>query len=134
MGRNARGVRGIRLDGGDEVVAADTLHSDIVQEKRAAVFIVTEKGYGKNTNIEEFRKTRRGGKGVMGIRVSEKSGGVVAIKEVRSSDEMLLMTSGGMAIKIAAKSIPRHKRGARGVKLMDVDDKERVTAVVVVRK
>ena len=134
MGRYARGVRGIRLDGGDEVVAADTLHSDIVQEKRAAVFIVTEKGYGKNTNIEEFRKTRRGGKGVMGIRVSEKSGGVVSIKEVRSSDEMLLMTSGGMAIKIAAKSIPRHKRGARGVKLMDVDDKERVTAVVVVRK
>lgn len=134
MGRYARGVRGIQLESGDEVVAMDALRSDAVREKKATVFIVTEKGYGKKTSVEEFRKTRRGGKGVIGIRVSEKNGGVVSVKEVAHSDEILLITSGGMAIKIAAKSVPQHRRAAQGVRLMDVNDEECIAAVEIVKK
>ncbi|MHC1579768.1 MAG: DNA gyrase subunit A, partial [Candidatus Alkanophagales archaeon] len=133
MGRYARGVRGIRLEGGDEVVAVDALRPDAGRRKKA-IFIVTEKGYGKRTSVEEFRKTGRGGKGVVGMRVSNKSGGVVSVRVVAHGDEILLMTSGGTAIKIAARGVPQQKRAARGVRLMDVDGEERIAAVEIVKK
>ena len=130
MGRYAAGVRGMRLETGDEIASIDAIDLDTKASKELnRVVTVTEKGYGKRTKLSSYRETHRGGKGVISIRVAEKNGKVVCIKQVKNSDELMITTSDGMVTKIAARSIPSQGRNTYGVKLMNVKKGESVVAV-----
>lgn len=133
MGRYAAGVRGMRLEKGDEIASIEAvdLNSGMTKEIKKVVTI-TEKGYGKRTRLDAYRESHRGGKGVISIRVSEKNGKVVCIKQVKNDDELMISTSDGMVTKISARSIPTQGRNTQGVRLMNVGDGERVVGVEVV--
>lgn len=132
MGRYAAGVRGMRLDKGDEIASINAVDLNAgVSKEKMRVITITEKGYGKRTKLDAYRETHRGGKGVISIRVSEKNGKVVCIKQVKNSDELMISTSDGMVTKISARSIPTQGRSTRGVRLMNVKEGERVVGVDV---
>jgi len=128
MGRYASGVRGMRLEEGDEIADMEAVD---LSSSAATVAIITERGYGKRTRLDAFRETHRGGKGVISIRVGEKTGRVVCIKQVRDADELMISTSDGMVTKILARNIPVQGRNSRGVRLMSVNPGARVVAVDV---
>jgi len=131
MGRYASGVRGMRLEKGDEITSIDTVDLSLGSSK---VVTLTEKGYGKRTRLEAYRETHRGGKGVISMKVLERTGNVVCTKQVNSDDELLIATSDGMVTRISARSITVQGRNTQGVRLMHVNDGERVVAVEVVQK
>jgi len=128
MGRTAYGVRGISLRGKDLVV-------DMVVIKRdASLLVVTENGYGKRTPISDYRVTNRGGKGVINVKTNERNGKVVALKEVLEDDELMLITEKGMIIRQPIKSIKEIGRNTQGVRLISLDEGDRVVAVARVVK
>jgi len=123
MGRVARGVRGIVLGRGDEVVGL------VVVGGEAALLVVTEKGMGKRTQIAQYRLQRRGGKGVINIRLSPKTGKVVSIKEVRDGDELVLVTRHGIVNRQRVKEIRETGRNAQGVRLVNLDPGDQLVDV-----
>ncbi|MGD2153159.1 MAG: DNA gyrase subunit A [Gemmatimonadales bacterium] len=123
MGRVARGVRGIVLGRGDEVVGL------VVVSGEAALLVVTEKGMGKRTQIAQYRLQRRGGKGVINIRLSPKTGKVVSIKEVRDGDELVLVTRHGIVNRQRVKEIRETGRNAQGVRLVNLDPGDQLVDV-----
>ncbi|MBI3399606.1 MAG: DNA gyrase subunit A [Deltaproteobacteria bacterium] len=123
MGRVARGVRAIKLGKGDAVVAMEAL------EENRTILTVTERGYGKRTEIEEYRSQLRGGMGIINIKVTEKNGPVVGIAQVTSEDELMITTDIGKIIRIAMKGVSVIGRNTQGVKLIDVEKEERVTGI-----
>ena len=112
MGREAVGVRGIRLREGDYVVGAARAKAD------HEVLSITEKGYGKRTPVEEYRVTNRGGIGIKNYMVTEKTGSVVGIKVVDGQEDLLLMTQAGILIRTAVDSIRIAGRATQGVIVM----------------
>ncbi len=128
MGRNAEGVRGVKLRGGDEVVSV------VVVEEDGYLLFVTEKGYGKKVSLEEFRRTGRGGLGVIGIKVSEKTGDVAGAGEIKPGDGVMIITTGGQIIRLAGDSISVQHRASRGVRLITLKGDDRVSDVEVIRK
>jgi len=129
MGRYASGVRGMRLEQGDEIADMEAVD---LSSSATTVVIITERGYGKRTRLDAFRETHRGGKGVISIRVGEKTGKVVCIKYIKGADELMISTSDGMVTKILARNIPVQGRNSQGVRLMSVNPGARVVAVDVV--
>lgn len=128
MGRTAHGVRGISLRGKDLVV-------DMVVIKRdTSLLVVTENGFGKRTPISDYRVTNRGGKGVINVKTNERNGKVVALKEVLEDDELMLITEKGMIIRQPVKSIKEIGRNTQGVKLIRLDEGDKVVAVARVVK
>ena len=125
MGRTAAGVRGMRLRSGDAVVAM-ALSTDPQKE----LLTVLENGLGKRTITEQYRKTRRGSQGVMTTNIKLAKSRVVGVIEVSPEDELLLTTVGGMVIRIPVEGIRRTGRSAKGVRIMRLKEKDRVTAVV----
>ncbi len=123
MGRDAAGVRGIRLRAGDAVVSCDVAADD------TDILIVTDAGYGKRTKLERFNRQARGGQGVRGIRLTGKRGFVVAAFMVALDEEILLVSSGGVVIRTAAREIASQGRDATGVRVMNLDDGQSVAAV-----
>jgi DNA gyrase subunit A len=123
MGRDAAGVRGIRLKEGDEVVSFDVAADDM------DILIVTDAGYGKRTKVERFNRQARGGQGVRGIRLTGKRGSVVAAFMIGLEEEILLVSSGGVVIRTAAREIASQGRDATGVRVMNLDDGQTVAAV-----
>ena len=123
MGRNAAGVRGIRLNKGQHVVGIDKERPD------AHIVLVTEKGYGKRTLPEEFKVQNRGGKGVKTIAITGKNGNLVALKIASKEDEMVLLTDEGHIIRLDTDQIPVQKRYSRGVLLMKLMEEEKIVAV-----
>ncbi|MCR4288410.1 MAG: DNA gyrase subunit A [Deltaproteobacteria bacterium] len=123
MGRQARGVRGITLKDNDIVVSMEPV------DESAAVLTVTERGYGKRTNFSEYRDTHMGGSGLINIKITDKNGPVAGIVKVRETDEVMLTTSIGKIIRIAMKGVPVIGRNTQGVRLMDIEKDEKVTAV-----
>lgn len=123
MGRNAAGVRGIRLNKGQHVVGIDKERPD------AHIVLVTEKGYGKRTLPEEFKVQNRGGKGVKTIAITEKNGTLVALKIASKEDEMVLLTDEGHIIRLDTDQIPVQRRYSRGVLLMKLMEEEKIVAV-----
>jgi DNA gyrase subunit A len=97
------------------------------------MLLVTEKGFGKRTKLQQVKRIGRGGKGVIGIKVSERNGKLVSLHIVRDDDEVLLITSKGVLIRQRVKSIPISGRAAQGIRLMrlDADDRVATTALVV---
>jgi DNA gyrase subunit A len=123
MGRDAAGVRGIRLRAGDAVVSCDVAADD------TDILIVTDAGYGKRTKLERFNRQARGGQGVRGIRLTGKRGFVVAAFMIALEEEILLVSSGGVVIRTAAREIASQGRDATGVRVMNLDEGQSVAAV-----
>lgn len=126
MGRTATGVRGIRLSQDDSVVGM----LGVKGEK--SVLIVSEKGYGKRTALSQYRLTRRGGKGVVTLRITEKNGKVVASKGVTDRDELILIASSGQVIRVRAKDISTQGRATQGVRLMNLTQGNSVADVATI--
>ena len=128
MGRNASGVRGIRLGSADDevigMIAVDDLDSDIL--------VVSENGYGKRSSIEDYRITNRGGKGVKTINVTEKTGNLVAIKNVTDSDDLMIINKSGIAIRMAVADLRVMGRATQGVRLIKVKENDAIAAVAKV--
>ena len=127
MGRSAAGVRGISL-GADDVVI------DMVAVKRidSNLLIVSEKGYGKRSEVGDFRLTHRGGKGVISMNVTDKTGPVVAMKEVVDGDDIVVMTEGGMVIRQHVAEIRVLGRNTQGVRLIRLGEEDKITGVAAV--
>jgi DNA gyrase subunit A len=126
MGRTAYGVRGIQLRPNDEVVAMQ------VAKPGGTLLTVTEKGYAKNTLLDEYRVTGRGGLGVKNVEVTDKNGPVVAITQVHGTEELLVMTEQGKILRTPANEIRTVGRATQGVKLMDLDDDDKIVSVALV--
>ncbi|MFQ5586367.1 MAG: DNA gyrase subunit A [Thermodesulfobacteriota bacterium] len=126
MGRNARGVRAIRLGKEDEVVSMETLEDGVT------ILTVTERGYGKRTAIDEYRSQQRGGSGIINMKVTGKTGKVVGIAQVRVEDELMITTDRGKIIRISMKDIHVIGRNTQGVKLIDIDTEEVVTGIAYI--
>ena len=126
MGRSAYGVRGIQLRENDEVVAMQ------VAKPGGKLLTVTEKGYAKNTVIDEYRVTARGGLGVKNVEVTDKNGPVVAITQVHANEELLVMTEQGKILRTVAAEIRTVGRATQGVKLMDLDGEDKIVSVALV--
>lgn len=123
MGRTAKGVIGVRLQKGDEVVSAE------VVEVNTALLTVTEKGIGKRTKLEEYPVHGRGGKGVISIKLTPKGGKAVGLMQVRDEDEVVMITNTGKLIRTVAGNISIHGRNTQGVKLMDVEEGDRIVSI-----
>jgi DNA gyrase subunit A len=123
MGRDTYGVWGMRLDEGDEVVALDLV------ETGATLLAVAENGYGKRTEMDEYRLTRRGGKGIITMKTTEKTGRVIGVRMVTDDDQIMLVTSGGKVIRLRVNEIRVIGRNTQGVRLIDLDSGERVASV-----
>jgi DNA gyrase subunit A len=122
MGRVARGVRGVKLRRGDRVVGMETLAAE------GDIFTIAEHGFGKRSALDEYRITHRGGLGVINLKVSEKTGEVVAVKQVSEDDEVILISQNGKIIRTPVADFRVIGRSTQGVKLMDLDDDDRVVA------
>jgi DNA gyrase subunit A len=127
MGRNAAGVRAIRLGKGDEVIG-------LVAVKRAgaSILIVTDMGYGKRSELGDYRITRRGGKGVITMKSSNKNGNMISIREVTDSDDLMIITSKGIMIRQHVEDIRVMGRNTQGVRLIKLDAKDVISAVASV--
>lgn len=129
MGRNASGVRGIRLDNdSDEVVGMVTIN-DFETEN---ILVVTENGYGKRSLLEDYRVTNRGGKGVKTINITDKTGKLVAIKNVTDEDDLMIINRSGIAIRMEIGSIRVMGRATQGVRLIKVNEGDAIAAVAKV--
>lgn len=128
MGRVARGVRGIKLGPDDEVVGMDVLTHN------AEVLTVTEGGYGKRTPTEEYRSQTRGGKGLINMKVTDKTGYVVGIKVVRPDQELMLITTDGIVIRTNVHEISVISRNTQGVKLMTTAENDRVASMATLEQ
>ena len=123
MGRQATGVRGVRLDKSDYLIG-------MVDVKReGSLLVVTENGMGKRSEIADYRVTRRGGKGVITVRVTEKTGKMVTIKEVVDSDELMIITQQGQVIRLPLSGVRVMGRATQGVRLINLDEGDRVVDV-----
>ncbi len=123
MGRNAAGVRGIRLAKGDEVIGAEVVTPDSV------ILSITQKGYGKRTALKDYRLTARGGKGVINLKITEKNGSVVDILQVHETDGYLLTTIGGQIIRSEVSPVSVIGRATQGVRLINLGDEDKVVAI-----
>ena len=129
MGRLARGVIGIRLDGDDQVVGVATV------EEGRTLLTVTQRGYGKRTNYDDFRQMKnRGGMGVTCQKISDKTGPLASIASVAESDDVMMITSAGTMIRMPVQGIPVYSRGAGGVILMRMDEDARILSFARVEK
>ena len=131
MGRTAKGVRGIRLASGDNVVGMEQADREGEQPD---VLSVCENGYGKRTAFEEYRTQNRGGSGVITIKTTQRNGGVVGIKLVDESKDLMVITEKGMAIRIRCEEIRSVGRNAQGVRLVRLDDNDKIARVAPVVK
>ena len=125
MGRTARGVRGISLDEGNEVIGMETITPD----STAAILTVTEYGYGKRTAVSEYRLQGRGGRGIISVKVTEKNGPAVSFHQVRDDDEIMVMTAEGKILRTKVDDVREISRNAQGVRLIDMGDNDRVIGV-----
>jgi DNA gyrase subunit A len=130
MGRNASGVRGIRLaNDADEVIGMVS-----VNDMDSDILVVSENGYGKRSKLEDYRMTNRGGKGVKTISVTDKTGSLVSIKNVSDSDDLMIINRSGIAIRMEVESLRVMGRATQGVRLINLRDDDTIAAVAKVLK
>jgi DNA gyrase subunit A len=125
MGRVSSGVAGVRLRGADDAVVGMV----VIREPDVTLLTVTEHGYGKRSRIDDYRLTGRGGQGVLNVRISGRNGTVVAIRAVRDRDELMVMSQGGQVIRLRLKQVTILGRATQGVRLIQLDEGDRVTDV-----
>lgn len=128
MGKAAYGVTAIKLAMGDDVIGFELLNKELI--KHHSILTITEKGYGKRTNIEDYRKTARACKGIININCSQRNGNVVAITLVTGKDSLIVTTQKGMVIRISCKDIREMGRNTQGVRIIKLRDGDKVSDVV----
>ncbi|TMU56082.1 DNA gyrase subunit A [Flagellimonas algicola] len=130
MGRNASGVRGIRLaSDDDEVIGMVSVHNF-----EDDILVVSENGYGKRSTIDDYRTTNRGGKGVKTISITDKTGGLVAIKNVSDTDDLMIINKSGIAIRMSVEDLRVMGRATQGVRLINLKGNDSIAAVAKVMK
>ena len=129
LGRTAAGVKGITLREGDTVVGLDVAHSESEDE----VLVVTENGYGKRTPVREYRLSNRGGKGIKTATITERNGNVVCITTVTGEEDLMIVTNGGVIIRLDVQDISQNGRAAQGVRLMRLGNEQFVSTVAKVQ-
>ena len=127
MGRNASGVRGIKLEEGQHVVGMIA-----VEDVNTTVLVISENGYGKRTSVEDYRKTNRGGKGVKTINITEKTGSLIAIKNVDESNDLMIINKSGIAIRISVEELRVMGRNTQGVKVINLRKNDQIAGVAKV--
>jgi DNA gyrase subunit A len=125
MGRNATGVRAIRLDEGDEVIGMASIADPTTTE----VLVVTENGMGKRSEVEDYRITNRGGKGVSAMKITDKTGKLVTIKDVDDTNDVMIINKSGITIRLSVKELRVLGRVTQGVKLINIGDKDEIASV-----
>ncbi|TGE18112.1 DNA gyrase subunit A [Hymenobacter elongatus] len=129
MGRNAAGVRGISLaDKTDRVVGMVCISDPTTQE----LLVVSENGYGKRSSLEEYRVTNRGGKGVRAMKITDKTGALVAIKDVQDSDELMIINKSGITIRLRMSDLRTIGRATQGVRLLKINEGDEISSVAKV--
>jgi len=127
MGRTASGVKGITLEN-SQCICVEIVHEN------ENILLVTEKGYGKQTNVDEYRQTKRGSKGVKALNITEKNGNLVAIKVSDTTKDVILMTNSGMTMRMPIEQISVLGRVTQGVRLINLKDSQQVAAISIVDK
>lgn len=131
MGRNAAGVRGVSLDDANDEVIGMVCIEDATKE---TILVVSEKGYGKRSDLEDYRVTNRGGKGVKTLQVTDKTGQLVGIKSVIDGDDLMIITRKGTTIRIPVDELRVMGRATQGVKLIRLDDEDAIASVAKVEE
>ncbi len=129
MGRSARGVKGITLGREDEVVGAEVIEPN----DTATILIITKNGYGKRTQLDEYRKQSRGGVGIITQKITDKVGEVVSVKKVQETDNILVTTNEGQTIRTKIKDISIFGRNTQGVRIINLNAGEHVTGVALIQ-
>ena len=127
MGRTASGVRGINVEDGVCVGCE-------IAEQGQQILVVTEKGYGKKTDLEEYRMTHRGSKGVKALNVTEKNGNIVSFKTVHENEDLMIITNNGIVIRLPLEQVSSTGRVAQGVKLINLKDDQKVSTVAIIQR
>jgi DNA gyrase subunit A len=127
MGRTASGVRGIKIGEDDEVVGMIAIN-----DSESSVLVVSEKGYGKRSSLDAYRITNRGGKGVKTINITEKTGKLVAIKNVTDRDDIMIINKSGVTIRMEVKNLREMGRATQGVKLINIKENDAIASVAKV--
>ena len=127
MGRTASGVKGIDTDGG-KCVGCE------ISENKKDILVITENGYGKKTNVDEYRMTHRGSKGVKALNVTEKNGNIVSFKSVNGDEDLIIITDSGMIIRLSLTQVSSTGRVAQGVRLINLKENQKVSTVTILEK
>ncbi|MBL1231114.1 MAG: DNA gyrase subunit A [Flavobacteriales bacterium] len=130
MGRNASGVRGIRLANEKDAV----IGMIAINDKSRNILVVSENGYGKRSELEDYRVTNRGGKGVKTINITDKTGGLIAMKDVSDNDDLMIINKSGLVIRLAVDSLRVMGRATQGVRLINLKGNDSIAAVAKVEK
>ena len=134
IGRNSTGVRGIDLEEGDYVVGMVCIDPDEQALKPLDILVVSENGFGKRSDLEEYRKTHRDSKGVKTINITEKTGRLIALKAVSDENDLMIINRSGVTIRMPAEEIRVAGRATQGVKLISIREGDSIAAVCVVNK
>jgi len=129
MGRVTSGVRGIRVEVDEEVIGLT-----VVNDERKELLVVTDKGYGKRTDINDYRLQTRGGKGVKTLNITDKNGNPVSLRSVSEAEDLVIITDGGMIIRMAVEQISQIGRATQGVRLITLSEDQTVSSVALVPK
>lgn len=128
IGRSGKGVRGIRLGKDDEVIGME------VAGPSDCLLTATENGYGKRTKVREYRLQTRGGKGIINIKATKRNGNVVGIRRIKEEDDLMLMTTQGQVIRLSVKEISEIGRNTQGVRLVKLDEQDKLAAIAYIVK
>jgi DNA gyrase subunit A len=123
MGRVSRGVRGMRLADGEQIISL------IIAQQEGAILTATEFGYGKRTNLEEYRVQGRGGQGIISIQTSARNGQVVGAVQVCDEDQIMLITNGGTLVRTPVKHVSLVGRNTQGVRLINLSNEEKLVGL-----
>ena len=134
LGRTASGVRGINIDEDDEVIGMITYDPSAEDAASHSILVVSEHGYGKRSDFDEYRKTNRGGKGVKTLNITEKTGSLVAIKNVTDENDLMIINRSGLTIRMAVSGIKVAGRATQGVRLINIKEGDSIAAVSAVNK
>lgn len=134
MGRNSTGVRGINIEDDDEVIGAINYDPKAEDAAEHTVLVVSENGFGKRTDFDEYRITKRGGKGVKTINITEKTGKLIAIKNVTENNDLMIIEKSGLTIRMAVSDIRVAGRATQGVKLINIKNGDSIAAISTVEK
>ena len=134
LGRTASGVRGINIAEDDEVVGMITYDPTAEDAAAHSILVVSEHGYGKRTDFEEYRKTNRGGKGVKTLNITDKTGSLVAMKNVTDENDLMIINKSGLTIRMAVSDIRIAGRATQGVRLINIKDGDSIAAVSAVNR
>ena len=134
IGRTSAGVRGITIEDDDEVVGMICVEADKAAEQKRTILVVSENGYGKKSELDDYRLTSRGGKGVKTLNITDKTGNLVALKSVTEDNDLMIINKSGITIRVAVSDIRVAGRATQGVKLINLREGDSIAAVCVVNK